>query len=44
MTSAWTHFLSGQSGNVDICPALLNGLTMGPTHTFRIVERVVYLT
>jgi hypothetical protein len=44
MASAWTHLPSGQRSKVDICPALLNRLTVGPANTFRIIERVHSLT
>lgn len=44
MASTWAHLPSGQSGEVYVCPALLNRLAVSPADTFRIVERVSCLT
>ena len=44
MTSTWTHLPCRQCSKVAVRPALLNGLTVSPTNSLRIVERVIYLT
>ena len=41
---ARTHFSCRQSSEVDVCPLLFNGLTMGPSHTRSVIEGITNLT
>ena len=44
MSSARTHLPGRKSSEVDVCPLLLNGFTVGTPHTLRIVKGVLGLT
>ena len=39
-----THFSCRQSGEVDVCPFLFNGLAMGSSHTRSVIEGITDLT
>ena len=43
-TSTRAHLSSGQSSEVDVCPALLDRFAMSPANTLGVVERILRLT
>ena len=43
MTSTWSHFSRGQSGQVGVSPALLDCLAVCPPNTLCIIKRIIRL-